>query len=209
MLAGQGLRGRARAGRRVLEAARLAVDHAGTLVDARFARATHRVERHTRDAVVVSAGSLDGRAIADALHGAELVVAVVCTLGPRLDDRVSALLPVDPLLALAFDGLGSAGCEYLAGELYGEIEQQAAAAGTRVTGPLAPGMIGWPLPDAHHQLFALVDPAAAGVTLAAGGQMLPRKTLAFVVGVGDRVSARPACPACGVRDRCKFRPNHG
>ena len=208
-LAGQGLGHAARPGPRVLDAARQAAEQASTLVEPRFIGAIRSIVDRLPDAVRLPDASLEGRAITAALEGATRVVAVVCTLGSALDDRISSLLADDPLLAMAFDGLGSAACEHLATDICREIEQQAAGEGNHVTGPLSPGMIGWPLRDAQGQVFALVDPTPIGVRLASSGQMIPRKTVSFVVGIGARVRAQSACPACGVRDHCRFRPQHG
>jgi hypothetical protein len=207
-LAGQGLPRDARPGGSVMAAARQAVEAAPGLVDSRFVCTCASIAHRRATGVDLTTGVIEGEAIACALDGAELVVAVVCTIGPLLERRVSALLDSDPLLALAFDGLGSVACERLAGTLCGEIEEQAAERGMGVTGPLAPGMIGWPLLEAQRQVFALADPAPIGVVLTPVGQMLPRKSLSFVVGAGAGVQARTTCVACGARDRCKFRPNH-
>ncbi len=207
-LAGQGLHASARPGDRVLAAARQAVAQAANLVSGRFIQRTLPVVARNETDIVLPDGSLRGEAIARALDRAKAVVAVVCTIGPALDDRVSALLSSDPLLAMALEGLGSAACERLAGDVMMTIEQQAVAGGNRVTGPLAPGMIGWPLRDAQDELFALIDPMPIGVALTPSGQMIPRKTLSFLVGVGVDVPAHAGCPACGARDRCKFRPDH-
>jgi hypothetical protein len=208
VLIGQGLRAGVRPGARVVAAATRAVEQGSEFVLPRFIRSAVPVVRRTAARVELPSVALEGEAIARAMEGAAAVVAVVCTIGPTLDHRVSALLGVDPLLALAFDGLGSVSCERLSAEVCGEIEREARAEGNCVTGPLSPGMIGWPLADAQRQLFALVDPAPLGVVLMPSGQMIPRKTQSFVVGVGPRVRTQASCPACGIGSRCKYRPDH-
>jgi hypothetical protein len=105
---------------------------------------------------------------------------------------------------LAFDGLGSAACERLAAAVCAEIEEEAAARGLKATGPLSPGMIGWPLLDAQRQVFRLVDPASIGVVLTPAGQMIPRKSLSFVVGVGPHVRRQGKCAVCRVQERCRY-----
>lgn len=207
-LKGQGLPAGTRPRERVLAAAHDAVEQGADLIRPQFIRASRRILGRTSVAVELPAASLEGEAIVRALEGAERAVAVVCTLGALLDRRVSCLLATDPLLALAFDGLGSGACERLAAEVCDEIGQEAAAEGNCVTGPLSPGMIGWPLREAQRQVFAFVDPAPLGVVLTSSGQMIPRKTLSFIVGVGPGVRARTSCPTCGVGDRCTFRPGH-
>lgn len=207
-LRGQGLGPGARPGDRVRAAADRAVEQARQLIRPRFIRVSSCVVRRSGASVQVRGTRLEGSAIAEALEGADHVVAAVCTLGVALDARVSSLLADDPLVALALDGLGSAACERLADDVWAEIEAEAAEKGQVVTGPLSPGMIGWPLGEAQCQLFALVDPAPLGVVLTSNGQMIPRKTLSFLVGVGAAVRARSSCPVCSARDRCRFRPSH-
>jgi len=207
--AGQGLHRDARPGQRVLAAARQAVEVGRDLVEGRFVRVAAPIAHDGAAGVELPHAVLESEAIAGALEGAGTIVTVVCTIGPRLERRVSALLESDSLLALALDGLGSAACQRLAGIPCGEIEQQADDHGMRVTVPLASGMIGWPLLEAQRQVLSLVDAAPLGVALTSSGQMIPRKSLSFVVGVGTRVHTRATCPACGSRDRCTFRSNHG
>ena len=208
VLAGQGLRAGARPVACVLAAARRAVEQGAALIRPRFIHSAVPVVGRSTARVELPAVSLEGEAIASALDGADSVVAVVCTIGESLDARVSALLGADPLLALAFDGLGSASCERLAAEVRAEIARRAGAEGKCVTGPLSPGMIGWPLLDAQRELFRLVDPTPLGVVLRPSGQMIPRKTLSFVVGVGLRVRPVTSCHACGIGNRCRYRPDH-
>ncbi len=207
-LRGLGLGPGARPGERVLAAANRAVEQARQLTSPRCIRSRHLAGSGPQPGTVrVAQTTLEG-AVADALEGADEVIAVVCTIGPGIDARVSSLLGDDPLAALALDGLGSAACERLAEGICAEIEEEAALAGRRVTGPLSPGMLGWPLADGQRQLFEIVDSAPIGVVLTSSGQMIPRKTLSFLVGTGVAVRPGSSCPACGARDRCKFRTSH-
>jgi hypothetical protein len=196
-LAGQGLRPGVRVPDPVMDAAREAAREAGALLDARFVRSVASVERHERTPVVAGSVRLDTTAIAHELVGASCLASFVCTIGPALEARVSSVLPHDPVLALALDGLGSAACERLASSLCEELGREAAAQGLQVTGPLTPGMIGWALHPAQTAVFALVDPAPIGVRLTASGQMIPRKSVSFIVGIGAEV--RPRTSAC---ERC-------
>ncbi len=208
-LSGQGVRPGVSVSESILDAARRAVGEARDLFQPRFVSVGSPIIARTPDSVRLSLGWIRGEGAVARLDCAASVVAVVCTLGVGADRRVTALLDVDPLLAFALDGLGSAACERLATGICADIGRAAAAAGNGVTERLSPGMIGWPLHEAQHQLFALVAPGPIGVALMPSGQMIPRKSLSFVVGVGARVRAQEQCGACGVRHRCTFRSNHG
>lgn len=207
-LSGQGVSAGVPVGERVLDAARRAVEEARDLFQPRFISIALPILERTGDCVRLSRGCLRGEGAIVRLEGAASIVAVVCTLGGGADRRVSALLDADPLLAFALDGLGSAACDRLAMDVCAEIDEAATAAGNGVTERLSPGMIGWPLREAQDQLFGLVAPEPIGVELMPSGQMIPRKSLSFVVGVGVHARAQERCTACDVQHRCRFRLNH-
>lgn len=96
------------------------------------------------------AGRLSGPLIASHLHSASEVVAIVCTIGPLLEERSASWMGTDAPRALALDALGSIAVEQLA-TLAGDVLERAAAAdGLCTTIPLSPGLIGWPLQTGHN-----------------------------------------------------------
>jgi hypothetical protein len=151
-------------------------------------------------------GLLSGPLVADHLHSADEVVAVVCTVGPALEERVSSWMRSDPAHGVALDAVGSAAVEQLATLAVAQVEEQAAADGLCTTIPLSPGLIGWPLDSGQRQIFALVDAAAIGVELTAGSMMMPRKSRSLVIGVGPHVLREgDVCDYCAMRETCRFR----
>lgn len=153
--------------------------------------------------------ALHGTLLASHLGGARRLVALVCTIGPGVEERSAREAQDDTLLALALDGLGSAAAEALAAAVVRILEDEAAAGGQHVSLPLGPGMIGWPVEQGQAELFALVDAEAAGVRLNEGGMMLPRKTLSFVVGVGDeQLHKGRACDLCTLRETCRYQDHY-
>ena len=57
--------------------------------------------------------SLSGPLIAQHMARANEIMVMLCTIGSGLDDSVSSLFNIDPMLALALDGVGSAAVEML------------------------------------------------------------------------------------------------
>src|SRR5512133_3027330 len=102
-------------------------------------------------------GALRGPLIARHLAGSAKVIVAVCTVGDALSNYASARFDADPVRSLALDGLASAAAEALAGAVCQRFEAIAQADGLRVSMPLNPGMIGWPLGPAQEQIFALLD----------------------------------------------------
>jgi cobalamin-dependent methionine synthase I len=50
--------------------------------------------------------------------------------------------------------------------------------------PLIPGMNGWPVDVGQPQIFTALDAAIIGVSLNENAQMIPRKSISMVVGIG-------------------------
>jgi hypothetical protein len=166
--------------------------------------------RHQR-LLVEGNATLNGPLIAEHLRAARAVAVLVCTIGPALEARATAAFVGDPALGMALDSLGSAAVGVLTGEACRWVDGIAAAAGWQSTIPLSPGLIGWPVAAGQREIFALVDAAAAGVTLSAGSMMIPQKTNSLVIGLGpDVLHAGDACDYCSIKDTCRYRgqPQH-
>ena len=135
---------------------------------------------------------------------------IVCTVGGAIESYTSRLFGVDPVLALALDGVGSAAVEALSVNATRHFEALAAARGCGVTVPLSPGMEGWPVEEGQPQLFTLLDAESIGVTLTESSLMLPGKSLSLLIGMGPDVSSQGAvCDYCAVRATCRYKGSHG
>lgn len=155
-------------------------------------------------------GRLHGAYVEQQLSDADAIAVAVCTIGAALEERVSELLEDDGVLALAFDGLGSAAADALAGAVCGQVAEEAAAERSRTTVPLSPGMMGWPLADGQDALFSLVDAAGIGVALTPSRLMIPRKSVSMVIGIGPRVVAGGrTCDVCNMKETCRYRAGAG
>jgi hypothetical protein len=152
-------------------------------------------------------GVLSGPAIATGLAGAQEVVALAVTIGPRLEQLISATVGTEPALALALEAVATATVAAVATEAIRRIGADALAAGLRAGTPLSPGMIGWPLAAGQRQLFRLLRSTGCGITLSDQAVMRPRFALSFAVGLGeDLAPARLLCDSCGSRPGCRHRP---
>jgi hypothetical protein len=169
--------------------------------------------RHERLELVNPSGSavraiLKGPLIAQHLGAAEQVILLVCTIGAELENIVSELMQTDPLFGWMLDGLGSAAVEALALEACNHFEDQAVRTGRHTSLPLSPGMIGWPVEEGQPQIFSIIDRMEAGIRLTSSGQMVPRKSLSMVLGVGANIGrGGRTCDYCSLSDTCKYQ-NH-
>ncbi|HEY47076.1 MAG: hypothetical protein AMJ88_12910 [Anaerolineae bacterium SM23_ 63] len=152
---------------------------------------------------------LTGSLIVQHLGAAKQVVAVLCTIGDRLEERVSEVMGKDPAYGLALDGLGSAAVESLANAVCHHFETQVAEEGYRVSIPLSPGMMGWPVEVGQEEIFDMLGDDNAGVRLTSSSMMIPRKSLTMVLGFGPEVGndGHP-CDYCSMRETCRYKTDY-
>ncbi len=191
----------------LVAAAEQALQEGYALLDPSVAYAVHPAEGLRHERLSLQGGRyLAGALIAQHLAAAEEVVVLVCTIGEQLEQRVTEVMPSDPVRGLALDGFGSAAADALAAAACSRFEEQAASRGLQTTIPLSPGMVGWPVGEGQQGIFSLVDAQQAGVTLTDGGMMIPRKSVSFVLGLGKDVrSEGKACDFCSQRETCRYR----
>jgi hypothetical protein len=161
--------------------------------------------------VVLDGGAtFAGPLVARALAGAAEVAAAVCSIGPALDERVSALFAAgDPIRAMALDGAGTAAVGQLTAMVGIRICDAATARGWSVGMRASPGQEGWPIQQ-QRVLFGLVPGEKIGVQLTYSCLMLPRKSVSFVIGLGPDLRADSVpCDYCSKRERCQWRAKKG
>ncbi len=152
--------------------------------------------------------SLTGPLIAQHMAAAQSVIVIICTIGSELDESVSSLFKIDPVVAVALDGVGSAAVELLAIQACNYFEAQAKSDGFKTTMPLNPGMVGWPVEEGQPQIFTLLDSDEIHVSLTESCMMTPNKSLSMVIGVGNDVSVvGSSCDYCSLKGICKYQ-NH-
>jgi hypothetical protein len=150
---------------------------------------------------------LTGPLVTRELGAAQEVVAIIVTIGDRLETMVSDRMAAEPAFGLALDGFGSAAVQAIADGACERIRVEAAAAGMQTTLPLSPGMVGWDLGSGQRQIMALLGESKAPVRLTRSSLMLPRKSLSMVLGIGVEVTADGSvCDHCHLADTCRHRP---
>ena len=140
----------------------------------------------------------------------ELAV-VVCTIGPRLDERVAYYSRNrEPLRALMLDGIGSAAVDLVAQEACNLISQEAQSRGYQASSPVSPGMPGLPI-AAQRLLFRIVPADQINVSLTNSCMMVPFKSVSMVIGLGPTMPAwtqEEVCARCSLNKNCLHRVFH-
>lgn len=151
---------------------------------------------------------LHGAILPSVLREAEEVAVAVCTVGPRLERKVTDYFNGgESLRGLLLDGIGSAAVDTLSFELCQFVSAEASLRGYQASSPLCPGGPTFPLSE-QWRLFELVPAGEIGVSLTSSGVMVPRKSLSMVVGIGLQMRSWTkveSCAHCNLRETCRYR----
>lgn len=119
------------------------------------------------------------------LPGAETITLGLCTIGPTLEQRSSALFNEDPAAAVILDEVGTLWVNGLARELHDAIRAAAKAARQQASPSYRPGIGRWPV-EFQSELLSLLPADELGIRLS-HGMMIPQKSVSMIVGVGRRL----------------------
>lgn len=137
----------------------------------------------------------------------ELAIAI-CTIGPRLEEKVADYFAQNELLrAILLSGIGSAAVDALAQEACQLIQREGATRGYDASSPLSPGMPGFPLSQ-QRQLFRLAPAEQIGVCLNSSAMMVPGKSMSMVIGLGLGMpiwTQAEVCEHCSLKDTCHYK----
>jgi len=165
------------------------------------------VEKISHELITLAGNlKLSGSLLVEQLGCAQQIALLVCTLGGKLEKRVSELMSENPVYAFALDGFGSAATEALGLAICAELEADASSSGLHTSVPLNPGMVGWSVEDGQPQIFSALEPAQIGITLNQGAQMSPRKSVSMVLGFSSTpfYAGRP-CDFCSLNETCRYQ----
>ena len=170
----------------------------------------HPVECIEDDVVKAAGVALFAPALAQGSGRVTAVVAAACTLGPALENRVSALFAARrPSLGMALDSLGTDLLFRLSDRLYARIRRELRRQGLHIGPPENPGDGGLAL-EAQSAVLQLSGVDAAALSANASGMLQPVKSLTFVAALGPDLPTHaitPRCSRCSARDRCTIRPH--
>jgi hypothetical protein len=147
-----------------------------------------------------------GRKISSLWEGSRALGIALYTVGPELEDRVSALMAGgEGIQALNLDLAGTIALGLVGYQIQHMACERLSAQGVEAGAWLNPGYLDWPLTD-QRIIFSILPAESIGVTLNDSCMMIPRKSVTVCAGIG--VSGSSAgfnrCRHCGVA-KCQFR----
>lgn len=171
------------------------------------------VARIDGDTVVLADGQpLAGRMLARRFAGASHLVLALATLGAAADEEVGARFARgDALEAVLLDAVANAAMDALGREVCRRAGEAARARGLTASGGLSPGLHGIPLTN-QGVLHERLDGGSLGVSLSAGGMLVPVKSATQVLGLGPALQAwdkAQVCAWCHLSASCAYRQTAG
>jgi len=157
---------------------------------------------------------ISGELVVKHLLGAQVMIAMLCTVGDQLEETASAVMQEDPLRGLALDAAGSAAAEVLATNASYYFESLAVERGMQTSIPLNPGMLGWSVEIGQPQIFNLLAEEQLGnsgfqVSLTGSNLMIPRKTISLALGQGVNLSRQgKICDFCSLNETCRYQDHY-
>jgi hypothetical protein len=195
---------------RLVETAVRALKEGLPLIDPVVAYQTYRVKRIQHERMELSGDKfLHGKGIVKMLSGSEKIVVLLTTIGISLETYTRIMLEQDPSYGLALDGVGTAAIEALSINACSLFGEQAEAEGKESTIPFNPGIEEWTVEEGQRQIFNLINPSEAGISLTSSGMMVPQKSLSQVIGIGENVdSGGRICDYCSLRMSCRYQDQY-
>ena len=134
-------------------------------------------------------------------------VLLAATLGAESEQLLLRMQAKDAAQALLLDAVLSAAIEAVLDAREEALRRELAAQGRYLTDRFSPGYGDMPLAQMREICEVLGAQRAIGLTVSAGGVMIPRKSVTAILGISDvPVARRPAgCEGCAARETCALR----
>ena len=134
-------------------------------------------------------------------------VLLAATLGAESERLLLRMQAKDAAQALLLDAVLSAAIEAVLDAREEAMRRELAAQGRYLTDRFSPGYGDMPLAQMREICEVLGAQRAIGLTVSAGGVMIPRKSVTAILGISDvPVARRPAgCEGCAARETCALR----
>lgn len=152
--------------------------------------------------------TLTSRLLARVAGRGEKLLCFVLTLGGAIDRRVEAYVKEDKFAhAYALNAAGSALVAKSAALAVAKLTRELYP-GQRTTFPIGPGHSYWKDLEDLRTIHRLVEAERIGISLTTANLMLPKKSVAMVIGVGNNLpdtKGKVHCDFCTSRKTCHVR----
>lgn len=154
---------------------------------------------------------LNGSLLPVKFPSARKLVAIVCTIGPKLEEAVSEYFNRgEALRGILLDGIGNVALDSLVREACRRVKKESSSQGYQIGSPVSPGIPGFSISE-QRTLFKLAPATHIGVRLTASGVMFPRKSISMVIAIGKDMPEQAEdniCDSCNMVASCKYRSHY-
>jgi len=156
---------------------------------------------HGKRVVIEGSIVFQSEVIARLLEQCQKVAVLLMTIGSHLEEMVCRLTNDGLMLqATVLDAIGSVATEKLADFVQSKVGKVASAQGLYTSRRFSPGYCDWDVSQ-QKMVFRAVNGDSIGVRLTEGCQMLPRKAISGIIGIGPReVESYNPCLTCDKYD---------
>lgn len=194
---------------RAEEMLKKALEEARTLVEPKAIWGEVKPVGATEHEVLLGDGTkLTSRLLARIAKSADHLVFLVMTIGDMLDKRVDEYQKLGRMVeAYNLDSVGSACIAKSSIQVIDKIATSYTVDGKSCTFPMGPGHSYWPGLGDVQTIFQILQPAQIGLSLTESNLMLPRKSIAMVMGVGRNLpdfQGKTHCDFCDLQTNCKM-----
>ncbi|MDA8228904.1 MAG: Vitamin B12 dependent methionine synthase activation subunit, partial [Desulfitobacterium hafniense] len=151
---------------------------------------------------------LTSKLLARVAGSAERLVLFAMTIGNVFDARLSPYKEEGKISeAFALDAAGTAFITKASMAALSRLEEMYHKVGLNTTFPLGPGHSYWPRLEDLQIMFNLLKPERIGLHLTESNLIMPRKSVAMVMGVGRNLPEsheQTHCNFCSIRATCQL-----
>jgi len=145
-----------------------------------------------------------GRDVRELLRESSHVILFGATLGAEVETLLRRAQIRNMTDAVMLDSCASAAIENVCDNLCADLEREVEG---YLTDRFSPGYGDMPFSQQPELCRALELQKRIGVSLSAGGMMIPQKSVTALMGVADKPQPKPmgGCNTCGLYETCSFR----
>ncbi|TQQ84527.1 Vitamin B12 dependent methionine synthase, activation domain protein [Peptacetobacter hominis] len=158
---------------------------------------------------------LDGKDIKKLLRGCRECILLAATIGVDIEREIRKREYSNLSESLIMDSCATTAIEEVCDIVQAEIENNISKSGMKITMRYSPGYGDLPIYRNTEILNVLQAQKRAGITINSSGIMIPRKSVAAVIGIynpdetGDIKSSKKSCKECRCYSTCVYRRESG
>ncbi|MDT3701063.1 MAG: Vitamin B12 dependent methionine synthase activation subunit [Thermincola sp.] len=166
-----------------------------------------------QEVILADGQKLASRLLAKAARTAEKFILFTMTIGNAMDDRAAEYHKAGKVMeTFIIDAVGTAYITKSALAALERINELCHSNGLETTFPMGPGHSYWSEMGDMKTIFNILRPERVNLKLTESNLMIPRKSVAMVLGVGRKLPdlmEKSHCDFCDLNDSCKMRSDSG